>query len=167
MRGELLTSRRQWENRLLGKIASCWGFSPWSLVLRVYQGLGGLLSGTLLLRARTPAQLALWGTMEGARTWQRRRRQRQADAGIQRAVAGGWDEAELRSASMVLEGYAVDAGLGRGDARLANVTAEAADAGATFVENVSAELESLLAQTGRPPHRLVHSMALRTAVLRR
>ncbi|MCX7429050.1 MAG: hypothetical protein NTW96_25915 [Planctomycetia bacterium] len=146
MRAELLTSRRQWENRLLGKIASCWGFSPWSLVLRVYQGLGGLLSGTLLLRARTPAQLALWGTMEGARTWQRRRRQRQADAGIQRAVAGGWDEAELRSASMVLEGYAVDAGLGRGDARLANVTAEAADAGAAFVENVSVELESLLAR---------------------
>ena len=63
MRAELLTNRRQWENRLPGHTASRWGFSPFALVLRVYQGLGGLLAGALLYRARTPAQMALWGAL--------------------------------------------------------------------------------------------------------
>ncbi|KKL53842.1 hypothetical protein LCGC14_2271390, partial [marine sediment metagenome] len=47
MRSELLTSRRQWENRLLGQVASRWGLSPFSLVLRVFQGLGSLLAARL------------------------------------------------------------------------------------------------------------------------
>ena len=64
---ELLASRRQWENRLLAQITSRWGFSPFALVLRVYQGIGGLLTGALLYRARTPAQVALWGAFEGMR----------------------------------------------------------------------------------------------------
>ena len=66
MRTELLTSRRQWETRLLGQTASRWGLSPFSLVLRIYQGVGGLLSGALLYRARTPAQVALWGARGNA-----------------------------------------------------------------------------------------------------
>ena len=66
IRGELLAARRPWENRLLAQVASRWGLSPFSLVLRLYQGLGGLASGALLYRARTPAQLALWGAVEGA-----------------------------------------------------------------------------------------------------
>ena len=85
IRGELLAARRPWENRLLGQVTSRWGFSPFSLVLRLYQGIGGLVSGALLYRARTPAQLALWGVVEGARTWQKHRRSRQwaADCGHQ------------------------------------------------------------------------------------
>ena len=59
-RAELHNSRRSWENRLLGEVASRWGLSPFALVLRIYQGLGGLASGVLLFRARSPAQLALW-----------------------------------------------------------------------------------------------------------
>ncbi len=51
IRGELLSARRPWENRLLGQVASRWGFSPFSLVLRLYQGIGGLASGALLYRA--------------------------------------------------------------------------------------------------------------------
>ena len=57
-----------------GRLA--WGLSPFSLVLRVYQGLGGLLAGAMLYRARTPAQLALWGGLEGTHTWRRWRRNR-------------------------------------------------------------------------------------------
>ena len=67
MRDELLASRRVWENRLLGQVASRWGFSPFALLLRTHQGLGGLLFGALVFRARTPAQVALWGAMEGVR----------------------------------------------------------------------------------------------------
>ena len=65
MRTELLASRRQWENRLLGQAASRWGFSPFALVLRIYQGLGALVAGALLFRVRTPAQVALWGALQG------------------------------------------------------------------------------------------------------
>jgi len=144
MRSELLASRRSWESRLVGKVASRWGFSPFALVLRLYQGLGGLVSGTLLLRARTPAQVALWGAMEGARTLGRLRTERKADQAAERALAGCWDQAELRKASLVVEGYAAEAGLDRQAAGLATVTAEAGAAGRTFLVDASLELESLL-----------------------
>jgi len=143
MRAELLASRRQWENRLVGKVASRWGFSPFALVLRLFQGLGGLLSGSLLLRARTPAQVALWGALEGARTWQKHRQRRQADRSADRALAGCWGQAELREAALVLDGYAAEAELDRDAASLKTITAEAEEAGSTFVAGVSGELESL------------------------
>jgi len=149
MRGELLASRRSWENRLLGQVAGRWGLSPFSLVLRAYQGLGGLLTSTLLWRARTPAQMALWGAVGGARLWKRRRQQQDADRGADRAVAGCWDQAELRSAAMVLGGYVAEAGLDRRAAQWETVSAEAERAGAGFVESVSAELESLVDRLAR------------------
>ncbi len=144
MRDDLVANRRQWESRLLGKAASRWGFSPWALVLRAYQGLGGLLSGGLLLRARTPAQIALWGTFEGARAWRKRRKERLADRAAVRTVSGCWDETELRAASVVLTGHAIEAGLLREAATLATIGEEAADAGGAFVEGAAGELESLL-----------------------
>ena len=149
MRAELLANRRQWEYRLLGQTASRWGFSPFALVLRVFLGLGGLLSSTLLWRARTPAQIALWGTVEGARTWQRHRRQRKADAGVRKTAAACWDQAELRTAAIVLDGHATEAGLDRRYTDPEIVVAEAADAGAAFVADVSAELESLIGRLAR------------------
>ena len=144
MRDDLVANRRQWESRLLGKVASRWGFSPWALVLRAYQGLGGLLSSSLLLRARTPAQIALWGTFEGARTWRKRRKERLADKGAARTVSGCWDETELRAASVVLTGHAIEAGLDRSSAALATISDEASEAGGAFVEEAAGELESLL-----------------------
>jgi hypothetical protein len=142
----LLASRRQWERRLLGQTASRWGLSPFSLVLRIYQGIGGLLSGALLYRARTPAQMALWGAMEGVRTWHKRQETRRADRGIDRAALGGFDPAELRKATIVVEGYVAEAGLDRGTARWDTIAAEAETAAAGFVARVSAELESLVAR---------------------
>jgi hypothetical protein len=144
MRTELLASRRQWESRLVGKVASRWGLSPFALVLRLYQGLGGLLSSALLFRARTPAQVALWGAVEGARSLQRYRRSRRADSSAQRAVAGCWDAAELRAASIVLDGYLSEANLDRETAGLPTIMSEAATAGRDFVTDVSQQLESLL-----------------------
>lgn len=144
MRDELLASRRQWESRLVGKTASRWGFSPFALVLRIYQGLGSLLSGALLFRARTPAQVALWGAVEGVRTFQRFRSQRQADASAQRALAGVWAPGELRGAALVLDGFAAEADLDRRFVAPETVANEAAAAGQAFVLDVSVELESLL-----------------------
>ena len=141
---ELLASRRQWEQRLLERTASRWGFSPFALVLRAYQGLGGLLSGAWLARARSPAQLALWGAVAGVRTWQTRRRQRVADSAAQRAMAGCWDDGELRGATLVLQGYASEAGLPPQCVNTGTVAVEAAAAGATFVDRVAGQLNALV-----------------------
>ena len=162
MQAELLANRRQWENRLLAQTASRWGLSPFALVLRVYQGIGGLLSGALLYRSRTPAQMALWGALEGVRTWRKHRQSRQADRGVDRRSVGGFDPAELRKAAIIVDGYVAEAGLRdyRWDRHSClreagknacptffdEVTAEAETAAGRFVARVSDELESLVAR---------------------
>jgi hypothetical protein len=149
MRTELLANRRQWENRLLAQTASRWGFSPFALVLRVYQGIGGLLAGALLYRARTPAQMALLGAMEGVHAWRRHLKNRQADQGIDRTASGAWDSAELRKAALIVEGYVSEAGLERRAAQWETVSAEAESAAKGFVMRVSADLESLVARLAK------------------
>lgn len=149
MRVELLASRRQWENRLIGRVASRWGLSPFSFVLRCYQGLGGLLAGSLLLRARSPAQVALWGAMQGARSLGKYRGKRRADQGADRAVAAGWDETELREAALVVDGYTAEAGLDRDAADLAVVAAEATEAGRAFVDRAGIELDELIGRVAK------------------
>jgi hypothetical protein len=144
VRTELLAARRPWENRLLGQVSSRWGFSPFSLVLRLYQGLGGLASGALLYRARTPAQLALWGAVESARTWQRHRRNRELQQRPGRAAATGFDHTQLRRAAVVLEGYASDAGLSKASASAATLEAEADVAGVNFAGRLSQDLDALI-----------------------
>jgi hypothetical protein len=146
MRDELLTSRRSWENRLLGEITSCWGFSPFSCVLRLYQGLGGLLASAALLRVRTPAQLALWGAFEGGRRLRNRRKEAAADEASARAIAAGWDEGELRTAAIIIDGYAADAGLPRRETRLAAVEREAASAAKSWVAVAGGELQQVMAR---------------------
>jgi hypothetical protein len=146
MREQLLTSRRPWEQRLVGEITARWGFSPFSCLLRLYQGLGGLVSSAALLRVRTPAQLALWGAMEGGRRLRTRRQESQIDDASNRAVAASWDESELRTAAIIVDGYAADAGLPRGETQLATVEREAADAGKLWVATASAELQHIVAR---------------------
>ncbi|MEX2121412.1 MAG: hypothetical protein WD847_17595 [Pirellulales bacterium] len=146
MREELLGSRRPWENRLLYEIAGRWGFSPFSCLLRLYQGLGGLVSSAALLRARSAAQLALWGAWEGGRRWRGRRQESQADAATARAIALGWDEGQLRTAAIIVDGYAAEAGLPRDEAQLDVVEREAAGAASGFVSAASAELQALVSR---------------------
>ncbi len=146
IRGELLSARRPWENRLLGQVASRWGFSPFALVLRLYQGIGGLASGALLYRARTPAQLALWGVVEGARSWQKHRRNRQLQQRPGQAAAGGFDPTQLRRAAVVLEGYAAEAGLPKAAASVATLEAEADAASLDFAARLSRDLDALIAR---------------------
>ncbi len=145
MHDELLTSRRSWENRLLAETASRWGLSPFALVLRIYQGLGNWALGALLFRARTPAQIALWGTLGGVQAWRKRRQTRQAEQGLDRAAAGFWDQAEIHKAGLILEGYASEAGLDRRLVSPSAVAAESEAAGAIFIARASADLQSLVA----------------------
>jgi hypothetical protein len=146
MREELLASRRSWENRLLSEITSCWGFSPFSCVLRLYQGLGGVLSSAALFRVRTPAQLALWGAFEGGRRWRTRRQESAADEASARAVAASWNEGELRTAAIIVDGYAADAGLSRRETHLAAVEREAAQAGKVWIAVAGSELQQVMAR---------------------
>jgi energy-coupling factor transporter ATP-binding protein EcfA2 len=144
MRSELVASRRQWENRLLGEVLSRWGWSPFSLVLWLYHGMGALLLRGLVFRARTPAQMALWGAVEGVRSWQAYRRRRRADESAAQAVAGGWDEAELRGAALVVEGFANEAGIAPDAARTEVIFQEAAAAATSAADALATELQALL-----------------------
>ena len=146
VRSELLSARRPWENRLLGQVASRWGFSPFSIVLRVYQGLGGLASGAILYRARTPAQLALWGVVEGARTWQKHRRNHELLERPGQTAAAGFDATQLRRAAVVLEGYAAEAGLPKTSASVTTLGAEANSANLNFAAGLSQDLDALIAR---------------------
>jgi hypothetical protein len=144
MRDELLASRRQWESRLLGEVVSRWGLSPFSLVLRGWHGLGGLLSGAALWRVRTPVQMALWGAVEGTRAVARRQRQRKAGDISSRAVALSWDEGELRIAATTIEGYTAEAGLSREPLGSVALSREAAAVGSAFVAGTAGQLQSLI-----------------------
>jgi hypothetical protein len=148
MQTGLLSNRRQWENRLLAQSASRWGLSPFALVLRVYQGIGGLISGALLYRARTPAQMALWGALEGMRTWRKHQKTKPTDHDVAQTVEA-FDSAELRKAAIIVEGYAADAELDRNAAQWDTVAIEADSAARGFVARVSAELDSLIARLAR------------------
>jgi hypothetical protein len=142
--GELLAARRGWEMRLVGRVASRWGFSPFSLVLRLFQALGGLVSSALLFRVRSTAQLALWGAFEGARTVQKFRTRRRADQSAYRALSDCWTEDELRESALVLDGYAIEAGVNRQRRDTPALASEAAEAGQRFAEQATSELDALV-----------------------
>ncbi|MFG0335799.1 MAG: dynamin family protein [Maioricimonas sp. JB049] len=111
---ELLGSRNLWERRLLSAVTDTWGFSPFSSVLRFYNGLGTLLASMSFYRARSTAQLALIGAMQGARWLEGRREERTAETSLQRASAFGIDDTLLRESELVVEGHLISAGLDRG-----------------------------------------------------
>jgi hypothetical protein len=144
IRSELLSARRPWENRLLGQVTSRWGFSPFSLLLRVYQGIGGLASGALLYRARTPAQLAIWGVAQGARAWQSHRHNLSLRQRPGQIVAGAFEHTQLRRAAVVLEGYADEAGLPKTSASVATLEREADAASLNFAARLSQDLDVLI-----------------------
>ena len=64
------------------------------------------------------------------------------------AKAANWalDTGELRSAAVVLEGYAAEAGLGEEPIDLDTVTREAAEVADDFVDEASGEVQSLIAR---------------------
>ncbi len=65
LRDELLVNRNLWERRLLSAVTNIWGFSPFSSVLRLYNGLGAFIASFSFFRARSSAQMALIGACRG------------------------------------------------------------------------------------------------------
>lgn len=110
LKKELLTSHGLWERRLLSSVTQQWGVSPFSACLRLYNGLGSLLASVTLFRARSTAQLALLGTVQGKRWLDNLRKEQHAEEALERISRFGLDEAHLREAEIVINGHAADAG---------------------------------------------------------
>ena len=147
MREELVRDRRLWESRLIGRVASQWGYSPFSLVLRVYQGLGSLISGALLARARSIPQLAVWGVFEGTKTLKKWKNGRRGTPGA--SIVTYWEEGNLRESAMILAGFVQDARLLSENCTPESALRESTKAGAAFIEEVSRELEKICDRLAR------------------
>lgn len=113
LRTELLSGRNLWERRLLAAVTDSWGFSPFSSVLRFYNGLGSLIASMSFYRARNTAQMALIGVFQGGRWLKERQEEKTASESLDRASLLGLDDALLREAELVIEGHVYSAGFSR------------------------------------------------------
>jgi len=111
LRKELLISRNLWERRLLSCVSDSWGFSPFSTMLRVYNGLGNFIASASLFRARNSAQVALIGALQGARWIGNRQKEQAAEDRLNRIGSFGLDDNKLRESQLLIDGYVQEAGL--------------------------------------------------------
>lgn len=111
LREELLVSRNLWERRLLTSVTDHWGFSPFSAILRFYNGIGGFIASFTLFRARTSAQMALIGAMQGAKWIAKRAQEQVADGSLDRIASFGLSDNQLQESQFVIAGYLRSAGL--------------------------------------------------------
>ncbi|MDD3468427.1 MAG: GTPase domain-containing protein [Thermoguttaceae bacterium] len=112
LREELLAYRRPWEHRLVGQALDCWGASPLQTVFRGFHQFGDLAFSSLLLRARSPAQLALLGAAGSVRKWKQNRENQEADQIFaSNPEFWGWDPVKLRETALAIEGFCYDAGV--------------------------------------------------------
>lgn len=146
LRNELMQSQRSWESRLLAEVTRRWGFSPFSLVLRAYQGLGGIFSGWALMRARTPAQFALWGVFESGRKLRGHQQRRHAASTVTRAAALSLEQDELRTAAIIIDGYANEASLPSVATDTGHLAREAQQAAAAFIGTAAIETDRTVAR---------------------
>lgn len=106
---DLLTNARLWERRLLSAVTDMWGMSPFSSMLRLYNGLGALIASMSLFRARTTAQMALLGVVHGARWIESKLQSQEAEDSLERVSAFGLDDNLLREAELIVEGHVLAA----------------------------------------------------------
>ena len=111
LRDELLVNQNLWERRLLSAVTQHWGFSPFSAILRFYNGIGGFIASFTLYRARTSAQMALIGAIQGAKWLSRRAKEQEADGDLERISSFGLSDNQLQESQFVIAGYMRSAGL--------------------------------------------------------
>lgn len=109
--GELKRSHNLWERRLLTTVTRIWGVSPFSAMLRFYNGLGNLIASMTLFRARNSAQMALVGALQGAKWIKSKQSERDTESRLERLSSFGLDDDVLRESQFVIEGYVRDAGI--------------------------------------------------------
>lgn len=153
LQNELLACRNLWERRLLGEVSQIWGFSPFSSVLRLYNSLGSLLASASLVRARSSAQLAVLGAMQGIRWLNSRRAEQESEERLQQLSSLGLDDHVLREAQLVLSGYVQTA---RFDPRCLQMS------DLDHLRHAAARVESqFLGDAGRQVEEIIHSLARR------
>ncbi|MFO0536650.1 MAG: GTPase domain-containing protein [Planctomyces sp.] len=150
LKRELLRSRGLWERRLLSAITDRWGFSPLALLLRVYNGLGGILASLTFLRARSSAQMALIGAVQGARWLQARVQEQSEESGLERVLTAGIADHQLQEARLQAAGYARVAGLEvpelQAGGELVVLRRQAAAMEGRFLADVRQSVEQLLGE---------------------
>jgi 50S ribosome-binding GTPase len=102
---ELRHSSSLWERRLLSAVTQNWGFSPFSSLLRFYNAFGGLIASVTHFRARSPAQIALVGAVQGFRRSRGRQEEHAAESRLQHLTSTSTDDSTLREAQLLIAGY--------------------------------------------------------------
>ncbi len=102
---ELLVNSNLWERRLLTAITDRWGFSPFSAMLRLYNGLGAFVASLTFFRARTSAQMALIGAVQSARWMKSRVEEQNAESQLDRLASFGISDQQLQESRVVVSGY--------------------------------------------------------------
>jgi hypothetical protein len=111
LKTQLEGSRRLWEQRILTQVTSLWGVSPFSSILRLYNGLGALIASATLLRARSGAQMLLIGAVQGTKWLTSKRKDREAESAFEQIASLGIDENLIREARFTIRGSLNDARL--------------------------------------------------------
>ena len=111
LRDELQDIRSLWERRLLDAVTQRWGFSPFAGMLRVYNSLGAWVAWAGLFRARSSAQMALIGAVQGARWVLSKQQEQSAEERLERIAALGLDAPLIQETRLVVAGYARQARL--------------------------------------------------------
>lgn len=152
LRSELLASRNLWERRLVAAVTDTWGLSPFSSMLRLHHGLGSLIASMTLFRARSSAQLAILGAVQGYRWLEEKRQESAAEASVQRLASFGLDDHLLREAEIVIGGHVQSAGLPRELASgqsLDELRREAAVVEEEFVSGVGRRIDEMIRDLAR------------------
>ncbi len=147
LRDELSVSSHLWERRALGAVTEVWGVSPFSSILRLYHGMGGLIASFTLFRARNSAQLALIGAMQGAKWLRGRQKERDADARLEELHGLGLDDATLREAQVVIAGHVRSAKFDRklvDDPSMASLRDEALRVEDAFLVDARSRIEAII-----------------------
>jgi hypothetical protein len=148
---QLLSSRHLWERRLLSAVTENWGFTPFATVVRLYNSLGNLIASAGVWRARSSAQMALIGVVQGVRWLNSKRQEFEAEGRLDRIAICGLDDTVLRQAQLVVTGYVQDA-------RLDPRVVEQGNLDSLRHEAVRVE-DEFLGDAGRRADEIVHGLA--------
>lgn len=145
IRDELAGSRNLWERRLLSAVTDNWGFSPFSAVLRLYNGLGTLIASFTFFRARSAAQMAIVGAVQGARWWKQRQTEQQTEQQVRSALL--LNESLLRESELVMQGHLHSSGLADDaieEHSLTDLQCRAAKVEGDFLEEVARRTDDII-----------------------
>ncbi len=84
------------------------------------------------------------GALEGGRRWRARRHVRRGQSATTRAAALGWEESELRTGAIIIDGYAAEAGLDRREFEPGRIEREATTVASSFIGDASSQLQTVI-----------------------